>query len=172
MKAVWRLIHLFIDIALHRRTAADVPASQLLLGLVLLADLAIAVTALQLADLPRPLAQLAFDTLLYFGAIWLALSLFGRAPQFIQTATAFVGTDAFLNAITLPVLLWNQRLETPSDASMPQLLLLVLFLWYVDIGGWILSKALGRPYVVGVGIMLVYVLTSMALRDALFPVTT
>ena len=83
-----------------------------------------------------------------------------------------VVVDAFLNAITLPVLLWNQRLETPSDASMPQILLLVLFLWYVDIGGWILSKALGRPYVVGVGIMLVYVLTSMALRDALFPVTT
>lgn len=165
-----RLIHLFIDIALHRRGPQDVPASQSLLGLVLAVDLGIALTALWLTEVPRAAAQLAFDTGLYLGAIWLALALFNRASSYVQTATAFIGTDAFLNSIALPVLLWNDRLDAPGEASTPQLLLLVLFLWYVDVGGYVLSKAIDRPYVVGVAIMIVYVLTSMALRNALFPV--
>jgi hypothetical protein len=157
---------------LHRRSPAELPASQFLLGLVLIVDLAIGLAALQLGSpLLRAATLLGLDTLTYLGAIWLVLKLFGRPQLFLQTATAFVGTDVILNAVALPLLLWDDALEAPASAfSAPQIAILLLFLWHLDIGGYILSKTLGRPYVVGVSIMIVYVLTSMALRDALFPV--
>jgi hypothetical protein len=169
---VWSLIQALLDIALHRRGPADLPASQFLLGLVLAVYLAIGLAVLQRdATLVQAASQLGFDTLVYLGTIWLVLRLFGRSRRLVQTATAFVGTDVILNAVALPLLLWNDALAAPSAASAPQILILLLFLWSVDIGGYILSKALERPYVVGVSIMIVYVLTSMALREALFPVT-
>lgn len=166
-----RLIFAFVEIAFHRRTPAELPASQFLLGLVLAVELTIALAGLQLQlPLERAASLLVFDTLLYFGAIWLVLKLLDRPRRFLQTATAFVGTATFLNAIALPLLLWDESLQAdPSELTLPRILLLLLLVWSVDIGGFILSRSLARPYVMGVSIMLVYVLTSMALREALFP---
>jgi hypothetical protein len=164
----------FVDIALHRRSPADLPASQFLLALVLLVDLAIGVTALQIDEtLRRAAALLLFDTALYFGAISAALRLFGKPQRFLQTATALVGTDVLLNTILLPLLLWNHALDMPPEqVAAPRLLILLLFFWNLDIGGYVFSQALDRAYVVGVSVMIVYVLTSMALREALFPMAS
>lgn len=168
---MWSLSLAFVDIALHRRGPQHLPASEFLLGLVLAVYLAIGLVALQIGStLLRALTVLLFDTALYLTAIWVVLRLFGKQRRYAQTATAMVGTDALLNAIVVPLALWNEALQAPpTETTPPQWLVLLLYIWSIDIGGYIFSKALDRPYIVGVSIVIVYVLTSMTLREAFFP---
>ncbi|HEX7081057.1 MAG TPA: hypothetical protein VF329_08600 [Gammaproteobacteria bacterium] len=168
---MWPLCLAFVDIALHRRGPQHLPASEFLLGLVLAVYLVIGLAALQFGStLSRAVSLLLFDTAVYLVAIWAVLKLFRRPRRFLQTATAFVGTDAFLNTVALPLIFWDESLQAPPDQlTTPRLLFLLLLIWHVDIGGYILSKAVEKPYIVGVSIVIVYVLTSMQLRETLFP---
>lgn len=168
---MWTLSLAFVDIALHRRGPQDLPASQLLLGLVLAVYLVLGLAVLQLgASFGEAANVLLLDTLFYFAAIYLVLRLFDRSRRFLHTATALIGTDALLNAFALPLLLWDDALGAPpNELTTPRLLVLGLFLWSLDIGGYIFSQVLKKPYIAGVSIVLVYVLASMALREAFFP---
>ena len=168
---MWSLSFAFVDIALHRRGPQHLPASEFLLGLVLAVYLTVGVVALQIGStLLRALTVVLFDTALYLTAVWFVLKLFAKQRRYAQTATALVGTDALLNTIAVPLILWDQALQAPpAETTAPRLLVLLLIVWSIDIGGYIFSKALDRPYIVGVSIVIVYVLTSMTLREAFFP---
>jgi hypothetical protein len=168
---MWPLTQLLVDIALHRRAPADLPASQFVFGCVLAGYFAIALSALQIgATMQRPAMLLLFDSAFFLTSVWLILALFNQTQRYLQTVTAMVGTDLLLTLVGLPLLLWNSTLQaSPTEITTPQLFLLLLFFWSVDIGGYVLSKALGRSYIVGVFIMIVYVLVSMTSRQALFP---
>jgi hypothetical protein len=45
----------------------------------------------------------------------------------------------------------------------------LLLVWWIDVAGFILSRAISRPYFVGVLFMIVYVLTSYRISTFLFP---
>lgn len=169
---MWPFCLAFVDIALHRRGPEDLPASRFLLGLVLAASLAIGLAALQVnSTVPRAAAMLLLDAALFLTSLWLVLKLFGKSRRFLQTATAMIGTDALLNLIALPLIYWDGASGAPpEELTPPRFLFLLLLFWWLDIGGYVLSKALARPYIVGVSIVIVYVLASVSLRDALFPV--
>jgi len=169
---VLRLALAFVDIALHRRGPEELPASTFLLVLVLAASLLAAFAALQLAP---PLEQraallLAFDTAVYGGFIWGVLKAFDHGPRFKQTATALFGTDALLNLLSLPLLLWTRGLDSVGAATTaPTIFRLLLIAWSIDIAGYVLSRGIGRPYVLGVSIMIGYVLLMISLQTSLFP---
>ena len=106
------------------------------------------------------------------------LTLALAAPAFAQDAepdaTALLGTETFFNVLSLPVLSWYSPADDTLDAviTAPRLLLYVLFFWSVDVAGFVLSRAIGRPYVVGVFIMIGYALLSISLQVSLFPPST
>jgi len=170
---VWQLSAAFVDIALHRRGPEDLPASQFLLGLVLVAYLlvsfvALAVMSATTADVILTLVELVTD----LGVVFLLLQFFQKAGRFLQTATAMVGTGAVLSLILVPLLHWDEVLAAPpTELTTPRLLILLLFVWSLDIAGFIVSRALGKPYIVGVSIVVVYELAAMTLREALLPTT-
>lgn len=168
---MWRLGLVFVDIALHRCGPDVLPASRFLLGLVLAAFFFIGLATLQVDSTPQvALALLLADRVLYLGAAWLVLSAFDKSRRFVQTATALTGVDVFMNLVALPLWFWDDALNAPAGrTTLPQILLIVVFLWSLDVGGFILSKALAKPYIVGVSIVVVYFLLSMAVRDAFFP---
>lgn len=170
-RVVWALSLAFFDIALHRRGPEDLPASQFLLGLVLAVYLVIGLVALQLGStISRAATLLLLDTAVYLSLVWAVLRLFGRARRYLQTATAMIGTDVLFNTIGLPLMLLEESVQAPpGELTMPRFMFLVLFIWSVDVGGYILSKAIEKPYIVAVAIVLVYVLTSGALREAFLP---
>jgi len=170
---VWPLTAAFIDIALHRRGPEDLPASQFLLGLVLLAYLVVSALTLTVISATRThvilvLLELVAD----LGVVFLLLQFFQKGTRFLQTATALVGTGVVLGVIYIPLLRWDELLAAPpTELTTPRFLILLLFIWSLDVAGFILSRALGKPYIVGVSIVIVYELASMALRDAFFPAT-
>jgi uncharacterized membrane protein YagU involved in acid resistance len=146
------------------------PPSEFLLGLVL-ATYFVVDLAMQLdGSLPRAVASVVIDRAFYLGTVYLVLAWFDKQRRFLQTAIALVGTDVFLNLVSLPLLLWEDALSAPpTQATAPEVLFLIVVLWSIDVSGYILARALSRSYIVGLSIVLVYVYLSMALRNVLFP---
>jgi hypothetical protein len=170
---VWRLATAFFDIAVHRRGPEHLPASQFLLGLLFVSYLVVGFAAIRIAEAssPRALPLFFLDSLIYYVYIWLVLSFFRRQRRFLQTASALIGADVFFNLLSLPLVAWSGAVEsTDADPTLPLLLFIVLFFWSVDVAGYIVSRALERPYIVGVLIVIMYVMVSMSIRESLAPV--
>lgn len=168
---MWPLISVFLDIALHRRGPQDLPASQFLVGLLLVLDLAAGLVSLQVggsSNGPQALALLV-DALAYLAYIWIVLRIFRRQRRFKQTASALLGTEILLYLLGMPLLLWSRTLDTgDATQTIPALLYVALIIWSIDIGGYVLSRALERPYILGVVIVVLYVMVSMIVRGDLF----
>jgi len=168
---VWLLISVFFDVVLHRRGPEALPASQAWLrgalvayGLVLLATLSVVPTtqARLIAIVVHPIVDIA--------ALYLLLELVNQREKFLQVATAAFGTAVILNVLALPILYWREALAaSPEQTAGPNLLLLVLFFWSLDVLGFIVSRAIARPYIVGLAIVVVYELTSIAVVEAISP---
>jgi uncharacterized membrane protein YagU involved in acid resistance len=165
------LISAFVDIALHRRGPEHLPASSFLFGLLLAANLAVNAIAVQIADDPAlPFAAVLIQMSLELAFIWCVLRAFERQKRFIQSAAAVLGTDTLLTMIDWPLLVWHRSLDAPAtDPTLPLLLDALIWVWSIDISAAIMSRALERPYVVAVAIVIGYVMLSLSLRVTLFP---
>jgi hypothetical protein len=168
---VLSLILAFADIALHRRGPEHLPASRFLLGLVLALNLAAGALTVQLLRDPAfPLAAVLIQTALELAFVWCVLRAFERQQRFVQSASAVFGTDTLLTLIGWPLLLWHRSLGAPpTELTLPQTLDFLIWIWSIDVSAWILSRALERPYVVAVAIVIGYVMLSVSLRVTLFP---
>lgn len=176
-----RLALAFVDIALHRRGPDTLPASKFLLGLVVAIYWLTAFIALGLA-LPPPAdnaaAELAveyapymilIESAVYGAFIWGLLKSFNHDRRFLQTATALFGTDTLFTLLSLPLLAWAAALES-ADAltTAPTLLYWLLLFWSIDVAGFVLARAIGRPYALAVLIVIGYVLLTVSVRASLF----
>ncbi|HEY8520937.1 MAG TPA: hypothetical protein VIN61_12715 [Gammaproteobacteria bacterium] len=168
---MWTLVLAFVDIALHRRGPQHLPASGFLFGLVVAVHILIGIVSLQLVvPLSRALVVVLGDTALMLGFLALLLKAFGRDARFLQTATAICGTEALFNALSVPLVATRPEDAAGAPAEgAGALLLLGLFCWSVDVSGYVVSRAIERPYVVGLSIMVAYLLLTLRLEAALFP---
>ena len=167
---MWPLASAFLDIALHRRGPEDLPASSFLVALLfpvyLLSGLAViwidsgSTSANVLIGIIEPCALVAF--------IWIVLVFAGKPARFRQTASAVLGTGIWLNLLAMPLQAWHDAVRTgEEDMTFALFLLIVLVLWSVDISGYILSRALSQPYMVGVLIVVLYFMTTLSIVSAL-----
>lgn len=116
------------------------------------------------------LMLLLLDCGFFLAFVFVTLRLFRRERRFVQTATALLGTDVLFSIIGLPLALWARAVAVPADAaSAPMLLRLLLLLWWVDVAGFIFSRALSRPYIVGIMFVVLYVMVSLSIRDLIAP---
>jgi hypothetical protein len=165
------LVKAFWEIALWRRSPADLPDST---ALLVAAGAAYATfSALQsyllfgpAAILARTLADLALLAL----PLWLLLSLARRRARYRQTLTALLGTGAVLSPFVILLL----AIKAPAGSSYPLALLvwggsIGVVLWYLFVVGFILRAALDTGMFTGVAIALAYVAGSSALLSTLFP---
>lgn len=166
-----QLVSVFVDIALHRKGPDVLPASRFLLGLVLLAYVAASFVIWQLNWPPgQALGIMTLDVVLHLAFLSFVLALARRSARFLQTATATLGAETLLALIALPLhtLIATGQEGAPIVLTATFLLLVVLF-WSIDIAGFVLSRALDQPYIVGLMIMVGYVIGSMTLGEFLFP---
>lgn len=162
----------FVDITLHRRGPDELPSSRFLLsvtvGFYVLTGV-IGIWTLGVLD-AETTQLLLFDSVFFFAYVFVALRLFRHDRRFRQTAIALLGAEVVINIVGLPLALWSRSISVPPDPrSAPMLLQLLLLVWWIDVAGFVLSRAISRPYFVGVLFMIVYVLTSYRISTLLFP---
>ncbi len=167
-----RLIYAFVEIALHRRGPEHLPASRFFFALVLALYIAVALFTIQFADgVTHPYALVAVQGTLGIAFTWCLLRAFERQHRFLQTASALLGADALMSLVSLWFALWHRALHAPAtELTLPLVLyLLVAVVWATDISGFVVARALDRPYFLGVSIMVGYLLLSFSLQITLFP---
>jgi hypothetical protein len=170
---VLRLILAFVEVAFHRRSPADLPASRMFFLAVFVVYFAVGIVSTRYLQIGKyPELMVTFETVLGLAFIWSVLHAFQRERRFRQTAVAMLGADTFLNLLTVPLLLWHTSLHaSPGETTLPYVLFLLVGIWSLDVSAFILSRALERPYVLAVAIMLGYLLLSVSARVTLFPAT-
>ncbi|WP_342721880.1 hypothetical protein [Thiocapsa roseopersicina] len=124
-----------------RRTPQDLPASEILLGVVAVASLFVGVMIGLVADLSigASLGQTLFELAITLGALFVALRIMRLDARFIQSGTALLGSGIVIGAIALIPLSFNPTGSQETDlAALGALLLLVVFVWSVVVTGHIL----------------------------------
>jgi len=167
------LIHFFIELCLLRRNPQDLPASTMLLGLVLAAAVAggllLSVTAG--ASLLAGLAQTLLDLALMLGILHLALKALNKQARYMQTATALVGADVVIGLVALlPVSLAQPMAvgaEPGTDVLLAGLMFLALVGWSVLVVGHILRHAFNLSLAQGVVIAIAFDVFSFVVISAL-----
>ena len=170
---VLRLILAFVEIAFHRRSPADLPASRAFFLAVFVVYFGVGIVSTRYLQVGKyPELMVTFETVLALAFIWSVLHAFQRERRFRQTAVAMLGADTFLNLLTVPLPLWHTSLHAnPGETTVPDVLFLLVAIWSLDVSAFILSRALERPYVLAMAIMLGYLLLSVSARVTLFPAT-
>ncbi len=171
MRALDKLIHLFLEVLLLRKGPQDLPTAPFLLYLTLGLH-ALSGVALAFAYQP-PFAALALgitDTALLALLTGSLLYLQRRQARLVQTLTALAGTGFVLALAALAPTWWLAHAhEAGSEAGLPAFALLGLVLWSLVVTGHVLRHALSAPLIVGVLIAIVFYWVALNVQDALFP---
>lgn len=182
---MWRLSLAFLDIALHRRGPEDMPPSRFLFGFTLVCLLSVGLVSSFISTPPVRILELPslgvsirfgfvklmlFETAADLCFIWLVLWAFNHSRRFLQTATAILGVETLLACTALPFLAWNAAISSASgELTAASFLYLILFLWSLDVAGFVLARATENAYFVTLPIVIGYVIMSIFMRQHFLP---
>jgi hypothetical protein len=167
-----RLAKAFWDIALWRRTPAQLPASLFLLALV--AGTAALLEVLS-AFLPpvssgRIFTRIALTVGLPLGFAWAVLVLARRPQRFLQTGIALLGVGVLAELVLYPIGSLVHVIGSDRLASLPLgFAMLIGLIWYVLACANIWRAALDSGIALGVAVSLGYLLLSIFLEQLLLP---
>ena len=167
-----RLAKAFWDIALWRKSPAQLPASVFLLSLVAAAVAAIEALGALLPPNPsdRILMRMALSAALPLLFAWVVLAVARQRQRFLQTGTALLGMALLAQLALYPLGSLLNIVGTDRPLSIPLgVVLLAGLIWYLlacaNIWRAALDSRLGLGAVISVG----YLLLSMALEQRLLP---
>jgi hypothetical protein len=167
-----RLAKAFWDIALWRKSPAQLPASAFLLCLV--AAVAAALEALGALLPPSPggriLVRVAVSVALPLLFAWVVLAIARQRQRFLQTGTALLGVAVLAQLVFYPLGSLLNFIGTDRPASIPLgLLLFAGLIWYLLACANIWRAALDARLGVGAMISVGYLVLSIALEQQLLP---
>jgi hypothetical protein len=167
-----RLAKAFWDIALSRRSPAQLPASVFLLFLVAAAAGVLEVLGALLPPNPsgRVLTRVALSVGLPLLFAWVVLAIARRRQRFLQTGTALLGVAVLAQLVLYPLGALLNLIGTDRPASIPLgLLLFVGLIWYLLACANIWRAALDTGLGLGAAMSVGYLLLSMALEQLVLP---
>jgi len=169
-----RLLTLWIDLCLLRAGPQDVPASRVLLVLVLCAYALVSFVLSLTGYPPQTAARMAgVDLLLLAVFAGVPLYLLDKTARIRQTLAALAGSGALLGIIALPVahmLPAEQGADTPLLAALAWLVLLG---WSLLVMAHIMRHAMAVAFPIGLGVAVLYTLVATQVFGTLFaPDTT
>ena len=167
-----RLAKAFWDIALWRRSPAQLPASLFLLGLVAAAVAILEVCGALLPPGPsdRILTRVVLSVGLPLAFAWGVLAIARHGHRFLQTGIALLGVAVLAQLVLYPLGSLLNVIGSDRPASIPLgFLLLVGLVWYLLACANIWRAALDSGIGVGLAISVVYLLLSMLLEQQLLP---
>ena len=169
-----RLAKAFWDIALWRKTPAQLPASLFLLALVAIAAALVEVLSAFLppASSDRIFTRIGLSVGLPLGFTWAVLVLARHRQRFLQTGCALLGVGVLAELALYPIgslihVIGSDRLE----AVPLGILMLLGLIWYLLACANIWRAALDSRLTIGVVVSVGYLLLSIALEQQLLPDT-
>jgi hypothetical protein len=163
---------LLVEILRLKATPADLPASPVLLLLVIALNLLLSVYYLSVIPAQDPYGRFLFGFAFGLLLVWSLLRLWRREARFLQTQIALSGTDALLTVILLPLTaLLQQAVATDPGSGQAQLLSLawiVVLVWNLIVSGHILRSALELPLLAGVALALTLFIIQVWVGQFLF----
>jgi hypothetical protein len=167
-----RLAKAFWDIALWRRSPAQLPASLFLLTLVAAAAALLEVLSAFLPPVSsdRIFTRVALSVGLPLGFAWAVLVLARRRQRFLQTGIALLGVGVLAELVLYPIGSLIHVIGSDRLASLPLGFLMVVgLIWYLLACANIWRAALDSGLSVGVAISVGYLLLSIAVEQQLLP---
>lgn len=162
---MYELLMLFFRIAIFRQGPQDVPASPMVLRLMLPLYVVVNYLILFLNGSANAWLQIAADFAMMVAFTWPLLYFSAKPSRFPQTLSAMVGTDCIVSVIAIPAI--ASLNSQPNELAY--LAMLALMLWHWLISGHILRNALDRSWFFGLGLALLYIMLSSQVMAALFP---
>jgi hypothetical protein len=169
-----RLAKAFLDIALWRHTPAHLPASRLLLALVIGAAAFMEVLG---AFLPPAsgdgiLVRIVMGVGLPLAFTWAVLALARRRQRFLQTASALLGVGVLAEIVLYPLAAMLRLMGEDRMVSIPVgLMLYVALIWYLLACAHVWRAALDSGLLLGGLISVGYLVLSIALEQQMLPPT-
>jgi hypothetical protein len=166
---VLKLFLAFVDIMFHRRGPQDIPSSPFLFWALLAASLGVElVVTLSNGGTALTVTVAILVTGLNLWFVWALLRVFNHERRFRQTMTALLGADTILTLVHAPFVPF---IEIPNSEeptlTIPMLVTTFVFVWSVDINAFVFSRALERPYLLCVAIVIAYALLIVSLQVTL-----
>jgi hypothetical protein len=169
-----RLAKAFLDIALWRQTPAHLPASRLLLALVIGAAALMEVLGAFFppASSDGFAVRVAMGVGLPLAFTWAVLALARRRGRFLQTASALLGVSVLAEIVLYPLAAMLRLMGEDRMVSIPVgLLLFVALIWYLLACAHIWRAALDSGLLLGGLISVGYLVLSTALEQQMLSPT-
>ncbi len=169
-----RLAKAFWDIALWRKTPAQLPPSVFLLCLVAAAAALLEVLSSLLP--PASSDQIVMRVVLSVGLplafTWAVLAVARHRPRFLQTGSALLGVAVLAEMVLYPLGSLIHYVGSERPASLPLgFLMLVGLMWYLLACAHIWRAALDSGLALGTAISIGYLLLSIVLEQQLLSST-
>jgi hypothetical protein len=187
---VQALIGFFFNLCLLRRAPQDLPASETLFRLVLIAHIAIGillslasgVSPVESPDGPLPdrsalsplvaLIDLVLGSLvdvsLMLALLYLGLRLVGHLGRFNQSANALLGADTLIGVLALPAVLTGAADADSLIGMVGGLIRLALLCWSILVTAHILRHSFEIGLAQAIGLAVAYVAVSVMTIGLLF----
>ena len=168
------LFNYFFELCLLRAKPQDLPASSVLLALIIMANVLVGVLAFSglYGGALRAFMASAVENLFCLTVLGALLYFKGLFPRFIQTATALLGSSTLLAVILIPLYSMSDTgTERTAMAAVADLGALALLIWSLLIMGHVLRHAVEIPFGRGIMFALVYFLLSSLFVGGLFPLS-
>lgn len=165
------LIIFFVELCALRRAPQDLPASGILLWIVLLADLFAGLLVGVTAGISgwTSLLQGIVEIALMLAVLYVALHLMKRPGRFLQAGTALLGSGALLGLLALMPLSLNPTGNQETNlAALGALFLLGLVIWGVVVTGHILRHTFEITLGQGAAIAIAFDIAAITLVTGLF----
>lgn len=162
-------IKTLINIVFRKLGPEDLPDSGFLLGFTFAVYIFLQGALTWILEGPplNSAKMLAFSVAMLTFCLWALLRLAGFPSRFRQTLTALLGTGALLTVISAPFSFWRQLANAESEAAFPMTAEFALVIWLVFIEGHILSRALSKPFGVGLVAAVIYFVLYILVRSQL-----
>jgi hypothetical protein len=167
-----RLAKAFWDIALWKRSPAQLPASLFLLALVAAAAVLLELLGALLPPVSndRMPVRILLSVVLPLGFTWAVLVLARRRHRFLQTGIALLGVEVLVELILYPLGSLIHVMGSERLVSMPiEILMLVGLIWYMLACANIWRVALDSGLSLGIALSVGYFLLSIVLEQRLLP---
>ncbi len=163
---MYELIKILFEICLLKKGPQDLPASPLLLKLLLVAYVVINLIILNMGvDFSSSLLQLGVEFIYLITFSYSLLYFFRRTPRYLQTFSALLGTDALLSLLSIPAL----ASFTLNPSAITFLAIFLLIIWHWLVYGHIFRHALEQSFPFSLGLVLLYLILIYWIMSALFP---